>query len=148
MPEDSTVQTPSSTADCVEIIRRAIDSSTTLRLRSSIPDDLILDGETQGVALTEMAAVVDYPARDMTITVQPGITLRELDEILAQEDQQLPIDAFDGSMSIGALVAADVAGSRQFGYGTLRDCHRHRSRGWARPNISRRRASCQERRWL
>ena len=67
------------------------------------------------------ANVIDYPARDMTITVGAAMTAGELDAILSRENQQLPIDAPDPKMSLGDLVAHDVAGPRQYGYGTLRD---------------------------
>ncbi|MFY9255512.1 MAG: FAD-binding oxidoreductase [Fuerstiella sp.] len=71
--------------------------------------------------LGAMQATVDYPARDMTITVQAGMPVGTLQDILKQENQQLPIDCCDPSISVGALVASDVAGSRQYGYGTARD---------------------------
>ncbi len=73
------------------------------------------------VDLQKMNSVVDYPARDMTVTVQSGMAVSELTRILAEEKQQLPIDEFDRSISVGALVAGDIAGPRQYGYGTLRD---------------------------
>lgn len=67
------------------------------------------------------AEPVDYPARDMTITVPAGMTVDRLAEILAEESQQLPVDRADPSRSIGDLVALDICGPRRFGYGTLRD---------------------------
>ncbi|RLS42862.1 MAG: FAD-binding oxidoreductase [Planctomycetota bacterium] len=67
------------------------------------------------------SAVVDYPARDMTITVGAGMSLGELQKILHQENQQLPVDVADNSITIGQMVADDISGPRQFGYGTLRD---------------------------
>ena len=73
------------------------------------------------VDLQKMSSVVDYPARDMTVTVQAGMAVSELKKILAEEKQQLPIDEFDSSITVGALVAGDIAGPRQYGYGTLRD---------------------------
>src|SRR5262245_34505370 len=36
--------------------------------------------------------VIDYPSRDMTITVRAGITIAKLQEVLARENQRLPID--------------------------------------------------------
>ena len=66
-------------------------------------------------------AVVDYPARDMTITVGAGMTFGELSRILTQENQQLPIDVADDALVLGQIVADDMCGPRQFGYGTLRD---------------------------
>lgn len=71
--------------------------------------------------LQQMSAVVDYPARDMTITVQAGMPIGRLRQVLAEEQQQLPIDCHDPDITIGAIVASNTAGSRQYGYGTLRD---------------------------
>lgn len=65
--------------------------------------------------------VIDYPARDMTITVGALMTVGRLREVLKQENQQLPIDIADDTMTVGDLVARDISGPRQFGYGTLRD---------------------------
>ncbi len=67
------------------------------------------------------SVVIDYPARDMTITVGGGITVGELQQRLAVENQQLPIDVADDAMTVGEMVADDISGPRQFGYGTLRD---------------------------
>lgn len=74
-----------------------------------------------GLDLSQMASVVDYPARDMTITVQAGMPVSELTEILNAEGQQLPIDVVDPTTSVGAMVADNISGPRQYGYGTLRD---------------------------
>lgn len=65
--------------------------------------------------------VIDYPARDMTITVGAALTVGELRDVLKQENQQLPIDTADDAITVGDLVASDVCGPRQYGYGTLRD---------------------------
>ncbi len=65
--------------------------------------------------------VIDYPARDMTITVAAEITVGELQRVLASENQQLPVDPACEEMTISDMVAFDVSGPRQYGYGTLRD---------------------------
>jgi glycolate oxidase FAD binding subunit len=67
------------------------------------------------------SAIVDYPARDMTITVGAGMSLGTLQTILREENQQLPIDVADEQTPLGELVAYDICGPRQFGYGSLRD---------------------------
>lgn len=71
--------------------------------------------------LIPTSSVVDYPARDMTITVGAGMAIGELQRILREENQLLPIDVADEAMTLGQIVADDVCGPRQFGYGTLRD---------------------------
>jgi len=65
--------------------------------------------------------IVDYPARDMTITVGAAMTFGRLQAILKTEHQQLPIDVHDDGLLLCDCVAFDLQGSRQFGYGTLRD---------------------------
>ena len=75
-----------------------------------------------GIALstTALNQVIDYPARDLTITVQAGITMKELQATLAKENQWLPIDIPE-TATIGGAIACDVSGPRRYGYGTLRD---------------------------
>ena len=65
--------------------------------------------------------VIDYPARDMTITVGAAITIGRLREVLMHEKQQLPVDTPSDQLTLGEMVAHDICGPRQFGYGTLRD---------------------------
>ena len=66
--------------------------------------------------------VIDFPARDMTITVQAGITIDALDRLLAPENLRLPIDIpFATRATLGGSIAANVSGCRRLGYGTLRD---------------------------
>src|SRR5262245_23094049 len=43
-----------------------------------------------GIDMTHLSHVIDYPARDMTITVQAGITIAHLQSILQKENQRLP----------------------------------------------------------
>ena len=67
------------------------------------------------------SSIVDYPARDMTITVGAGMSYGTLQTILREENQQLPVDVANDNTSLGELVACDICGPRQFGYGSLRD---------------------------
>ena len=63
-----------------------------------------------------------HPARDMTITVQAGITLARLGNSLALENQRLPIDVPNASQAtLGGVLAVNVSGPRRYGLGTLRD---------------------------
>lgn len=86
--------------------------------------DVGLPPSQDGVALdvTGLNAVIDYPARDMTITVQAGIRMADLQRLLAAEGQRLPIDvpAADRA-TLGGTIAANVSGPRRLGAGTMRD---------------------------
>jgi glycolate oxidase FAD binding subunit len=69
-----------------------------------------------------LAGVIDYPARDMTITVGAGITLGRLQELLARENQRLPVDVPDADRAtLGGALAVNASGPRRLGFGTLRD---------------------------
>src|SRR5207302_5553522 len=64
----------------------------------------------------------DYPARDMTITVQAGITLAQLQTILAGEKQRLPVDVPRADRAtLGGTLATNPSGPRRYGFGTWRD---------------------------
>lgn len=70
----------------------------------------------------QLANVIDYPARDMTITVQAGMTLAQLDRILQAEGQRLPVDVpLPHEATIGGAVAVNASGPRRLGLGTFRD---------------------------
>jgi len=74
------------------------------------------------VATTELNRTVDFPARDMTITVEAGLRMDDLTCILHAERQQLPIDVPQSNRAtLGGVVATNVCGPRRFGYGSLRD---------------------------
>jgi glycolate dehydrogenase FAD-binding subunit len=74
------------------------------------------------VDTTSLSRIVDYPARDMTVTVEAGLRFDELAELLSGERQQLPIDVPQSNRAtLGGVIATTVSGSRRFGYGTLRD---------------------------
>ena len=74
------------------------------------------------VSLSRLARVVDYPARDMTITVEAGMRIDDLQATLASERQRLPIDiAQAGRATLGGALATNTSGPRRFGHGTFRD---------------------------
>jgi glycolate oxidase FAD binding subunit len=74
------------------------------------------------VATTALDRVIDFPARDMTITVQAGITIARLREVTRAEGLQLPIDVPEPERStLGGAIACNVSGPRRYGYGTFRD---------------------------
>jgi glycolate oxidase FAD binding subunit len=74
------------------------------------------------VDLRRQNQVLDYPARDMTITVQAGVSVARLAEILASEGQRLPIDVPHAEQAtLGGTLATNTSGPRRYGFGTLRD---------------------------
>lgn len=86
--------------------------------------DFGLPPSRPGIAidLRNLNHVIDYPARDMTITVQAGITIAKLQELLRAENQRLPIDApLADRATLGGVLATNTSGPRRYGFGSLRD---------------------------
>lgn len=74
------------------------------------------------VDTTGLDRVIDYPAADMTITVEAGLTLARLQDLLGREGQRLPLDApHPDRATLGGLWATNWAGPRRFGAGRPRD---------------------------
>ncbi|MBI2924331.1 MAG: FAD-binding oxidoreductase [Verrucomicrobia bacterium] len=72
--------------------------------------------------LRALDRVVEYTPEDMTVTVQAGLTLAQLQARLAERGQWLPIDPPQPDrLSIGALLATNASGPRRYGHGTIRE---------------------------
>lgn len=80
------------------------------------PPDVLLD-------LREVNRLIDYPARDLTITVEAGMRVAQLQQLLAAEGQTLPVDVSQPERAtVGGALATNTSGPRRFGCGTFRDC--------------------------
>jgi glycolate oxidase FAD binding subunit len=119
------VARPSSVAELGALVREAdVAGRAVYPVGGGTMLDLGLPPTKPGTAidLRGLDQVVDYPARDMTITVQAGITIGRLQEILRAEGQQLPVDVpLPDRATLGGAVATNASGPRRFGHGTLRD---------------------------
>ncbi|HUT92567.1 MAG TPA: FAD-binding oxidoreductase, partial [Thermoguttaceae bacterium] len=75
-----------------------------------------------GLSLAGLNRVIDYPARDLTITVEAGVTIAELAGRLASERQRLPVDIAQAARAtVGGVVATNPCGPRRYQWGTVRD---------------------------
>ncbi len=74
------------------------------------------------VSLARMKRITDYPASDLTISVEAGLPVRELAAALAAERQMLPLDVpCAAEATIGGVVAANSTGPRRLACGSWRD---------------------------
>lgn len=74
------------------------------------------------LSLGKLNRLIDYPSRDLTITVEAGMTVAELAGHLAAENQRLPLDiALAEKATVGGVVAANLSGPRRYRFGTMRD---------------------------
>lgn len=76
----------------------------------------------RAVDLRGLNQLIDYPARDMTVTVQAGMTIAELQRLLHGENQRLLVDVPRSEQAtVGGTLAVNCSGPRRYGGGTLRD---------------------------
>ncbi|HEV3417127.1 MAG TPA: FAD-binding oxidoreductase, partial [Pirellulales bacterium] len=74
------------------------------------------------LSLAKLDRVIDYPARDMTITVEAGITMSALAATLAAERQRLPVDVPQADRAtLGGVIATNFSGPLRYGHRTVRD---------------------------
>src|SRR5579871_4014239 len=74
------------------------------------------------ISTQKLNRVLQYEPRDLTISVEAGISYRELSRVLAEHRQMVPLDpAFADRATLGGIVAANVSGPRRRWYGTARD---------------------------
>lgn len=74
------------------------------------------------VRTSRLDRVIQYEPDDLTISVEAGMTLATLNELLAGHGQMLPLDVpLPHRSTLGGILATAADGPRRLGYGTLRD---------------------------
>jgi FAD/FMN-containing dehydrogenase len=72
--------------------------------------------------LSALNRVLQHTPEDMTVSVEPGITVAELQAALGRRGQWLPIDPVNPERTtIATLLSEDLSGPRRYGFGTIRD---------------------------
>jgi glycolate oxidase FAD binding subunit len=117
--------TPADPAELAQTVREAFADNTPIYPiggGTSLNFGLTARDSGLGLSLQGLKRAIDYPARDMTITVEAGITFDVLTATLAKEKQRLPIDLPDAHRAtIGGVVATNTSGARRYSQGTMRD---------------------------
>jgi glycolate oxidase FAD binding subunit len=74
------------------------------------------------VSTAKLNRILKYQPRDLTVSVEAGIPLAELNRELSRNGQMIPLDgAYSDEGTVGGMLAANVSGSRRRLYGTARD---------------------------
>ncbi len=74
------------------------------------------------LALTHLNSVVEYEPADLTVTVEAGIRLADLQNELAKNRQFLPLNPpYADRCTIGGIVATNASGPLRLRYGTARN---------------------------
>ena len=74
------------------------------------------------VSTIRLNQVIEHDPANLTVTVQSGITLNALQNVIAAKQQFVPFDApLPERSTIGGIVAANLNGPRRASYGSVRD---------------------------
>jgi glycolate dehydrogenase FAD-binding subunit len=75
-----------------------------------------------GLLTTGLRGIIDYEPTDLTLSVGAGARFADVQAVLAEHGQTLPIEVPQPEhATIGGLIATALAGPRRYGAGTLRD---------------------------
>jgi glycolate oxidase FAD binding subunit len=116
---------PASPEELAQALADAAAAGRTIELRgantkSAMAGPIELSDVT--LSTTGMAAVLQYEPADLTISVQAGMPWAQLCELLAKNNQMVPLDPpFAASATVGGVVGANSSGPRRRQYGTARD---------------------------
>ena len=74
------------------------------------------------VSTQHLNRIIDHAVADLTVTVEAGVTLKQLQDTLQSTGQFLPLDpAYPETATVGGIMATADAGSWRQGYGGVRD---------------------------
>jgi glycolate oxidase len=114
---------PESTAEVVAIVESAVAAGTPMTARGSGTG--LSGGATPAdggivISFERMSAILEVDAENMVAVVQPGVTLRQLDEVLAPMGLVYPVYPGEYSASIGGNIGTNAGGMRAVKYGVTR----------------------------
>ena len=82
----------------------------------------LADGQMSAISTAAMNRVLHYEPADLTVAVEAGMTVAELDRVLGDQNQMLPIDCpHPETSTLGGMFASGLGGPRRLKYGSLRD---------------------------
>ncbi len=119
------VLAPSNSAELAEALREAAAAGRTISLAgNSTKRQMAGPVEPADVAVTTVSlrGVLQYEPRDLTISVEAGVSWCEFTQLLAENRQMMPLDPpFADGATVGGVIAANCSGPRRRLYGTARD---------------------------
>ena len=117
------VVAPTSMEEAAEILAAAADvgqavafygAGTHRQIGNPVDADLV-------ITTTAMNRIIDYQPDDLTVVVEPGVTLGELEAALTDRKLTAVLPETEPNATVGGVVAAGRSGYRRLRYGPTRD---------------------------
>jgi len=80
------------------------------------------ENSSDNLVLKKLNSTRFFDPEDMVVGVEAGMSIRSLQEILAERNMLLPVNPWFSDSSIGSLVACNDFGPNRMNMGGLRDC--------------------------
>jgi glycolate oxidase FAD binding subunit len=120
-----TVLAPSNPGELADALRGAASNRQTIALAGNSTKRRMagpVEPAEVEISTLSLRRVIEYEPRDLTISVDAGLTWRELRRLLAEHRQMVPLDPpFGEGATVGGVIAANTSGPRRRLYGTARD---------------------------
>jgi D-lactate dehydrogenase (cytochrome) len=123
MPPPSAVVFAESTRDVADAVALAATHQVPVipfGVGSSLEGHLLAIQGGISIDLGRMSQVLSINAEDLTVTVQPGVTRKALNEAVKSEGLFFPIDP-GADASLGGMAATRASGTNAVRYGTMRE---------------------------
>jgi len=124
-PAPAAVVFPRSVDDVAGLVRVAAEHGIPLVPsggRTGLSGGAVADAGEVVISFDRMRRILDFNAVDRTLTVEPGVVTRAVQEYARQQDLYYPISfASEGSSQIGGNIATNAGGIRVLRYGLTRD---------------------------
>jgi glycolate oxidase FAD binding subunit len=116
---------PSSTGEISDLLRSASAGGETVVPfggRRSLGTGSSGTSASYGLDLTSNSGVLAYEPADLTVSVRTGTTWAEIQQVLGDQGQELPLDIpAPDTTTVGGVVATGFAGGRRLRSGSLKD---------------------------
>lgn len=114
---------PDSLAAAAEVLSAATDAGLTVGFWGGGSHQSIGESVAADIAITSrrLDRVLDWQPEDLTVVVQPGVTVADLEATLAERRQTAVLPERPGVATVGGVVACGLSGYRRLRYGPTRD---------------------------
>ncbi len=115
---------PETPEQLAESLRAAASAHKSIRLGGNFSKDR-LGGPPRPTDVTvstkALNRLLQYDPRDLTVSVESGMRFADLERVLREQGQMLPLDPGWPDSTVGGVIASNLSGPRRRLYGTARD---------------------------